>query len=52
MFSKDFFLFVHVFGGLECVGKSFAYASLIYWIFEVCLDSNPESYSYKYKARY
>jgi hypothetical protein len=50
MFQKEkillslfcFSFFVYVFGGLECVGHSFAYVPFLCF-FQRCLDSNPES---------
>ncbi len=41
---------LYFFGGLECVGLSFAYVAH-FCIFERCLDSNPESCRSK-QARY
>jgi hypothetical protein len=43
--------FVYFFGGLECVGHSFAYVCRVVCILEGCLDSNPESCRSKH-ARY
>ncbi len=44
------FLFCIFFGGLQCVGNSFAYVAHFVF-FERCLDSNPESCRSK-QARY
>jgi hypothetical protein len=35
------YFFVYFFGGLECVGHSFAYVAH-FCISEICLESNPE----------
>jgi hypothetical protein len=43
-------IFLHFFGGLECVGHS-SYLCRPFCIFERCLDSNPESFRSK-QARY
>jgi hypothetical protein len=45
-----FCIFFSFFGGLECVGHSFAYVAHFVF-FEICLDSNPESCHSK-QARY
>ncbi len=42
---------VYFFGGLECVGHSFAYVAHFVF-FEICLDSNPESCYRSKQARY
>ncbi len=48
--QRNFLLYIF-FGGLECVGHSFAYVARPFCIFERCLYSNPENCRSK-QARY